>query len=59
MDLGAPAFFEVSLDSLRSPESTKTVLLLSSRLFVSAWRDGHPTSDIRVTYGLDENPDVV
>ena len=56
MDLGAPGFFEVSLDSLRSPESTKTVLLLSSRLFDSAWPGG--VTD-RVTYGLDENPDVV
>ena len=56
MDLRAPRFFEVLLDSLRSPESTKTVLLLSSRLFDSAWRRGGSEG---VTYGLDENPDVV
>ena len=56
MDLGVPGFFEVLLDSLRSPESTKTVLLLSSRLFDSEWPRGQKD---RVTYGLDENPDVV
>ena len=56
MDLPVPGFFEVLLDSLRSPESTKTVLLLSSRLFDSAWRRGGSEG---VTYGLDENPDVV
>ena len=56
MDLPVPGFFEVSLDSLRSPESTKTVLLLSSRLFDSERPSGVTEG---VTYGLDENPDVV